>query len=222
MRALAGIRFAALAALLLALGLLAHRLTGGFEHATHESLRQAQAARGELRAAAVELLDTHGQALRPWAGAGALGPADPAAPTGVTIVDFIYTRCTTVCLSLGTTFQQLQGWMAEDPAAAAGVGLLSVSFDPVHDDGPALAHYARRHRADPALWQVARTATVAQTRALLQSLGVVVIPDGEGGYAHNAALHLVGRHGQLLAIYPLGEARQALQHATRVAREQRP
>ena len=211
-------RWGACAALLLAAGLSAHRLTGGFEHATHESLRQARAARGELRAAAVTLLDPHGSPLEPWSAAADRTGPGPA----VTIVDFVYTRCETECTSLGTTFQQLQRWIADGPGAADGMALLSVSFDPAHDDGPALARYAARHGADPALWRVARAGSEAQTRDLLRSLGVVVIPDGQGGYAHNAALHLVDRQGRLRALVPPGEAPQALALARRLAREARP
>ena len=37
---------------------------------------------------------------------------------GITLVDFIYTRCQTVCLSLGSSFQQLQSALQADSAAA--------------------------------------------------------------------------------------------------------
>ncbi len=63
-----------------------------------------------------------------------------------TIVDFVYTRCPTVCTTLGSSFQQLQQALAKDPAD--GVKLLSISFDPTHDDLPSLQHYAAQWRAD--------------------------------------------------------------------------
>lgn len=206
-------RLAALGALV-ALGALASQLTGGFEHWTHESLRRERAERGELKAPALVLQDQEGRALSPWSGRR----GEPR----VFIVDFIYTRCATVCLSLGTTFQQLQGRLSERAAEADGVGLLSVTFDPAHDERPDLARYALTHRANPTRWRVARAADEADTRQLLQALGVVVIPDGAGGYVHNAALHLLDHHGRLRALYPLGDVDAAVEHALRLAREDPP
>jgi protein SCO1/2 len=50
----------------------------------------------------------------------------------------------------------------------------------------------------------------AALRALLDTFGVVVIPDGMGGFVHNAAIHLVDEEGRLGAIYDLGEERAVL------------
>jgi protein SCO1 len=52
---------------------------------------------------------------------------------------------------------------------------------------------------------------------LLSSLGVVVIPDGLGGYAHNAGPHLIDRHGRLHAVHNAEDWLTALAHARRIA-----
>jgi protein SCO1/2 len=204
------------------LGILGHLLwtvTGGLEHWTFESLRRAQAERGELRAADIVLRSSAHQPFRPWG-----ADARPGAPD-VLIVDFIFTRCPTVCLSLGSTFQQLQTQLQAGDAHTAPedvqIGLLSISFDTAHDDADALASYARIHRAQPARWAVGVPMRADDTRALLRSLGVVVIADGWGGFTHNAGLHLIDRQGRLLAIHDREAWPHALAHARRVASEVR-
>ena len=114
------------------------RLTEGFETWTFEALRRSAAARGELSLPVTPLRDS----------AGAAAAMKPGA---VYLVDFIYTRCESVCQSLGAEFLQAQ--QALQPADA--VRLLSISIDPEHDGTPELAGYGLRHRADPARWTLA-------------------------------------------------------------------
>ncbi len=114
-------------------------------------------------------------------------------------VEFIYVNCPTVCVALGQAFQRLRDAL---PAERLGydVVLLSISFDPRRDRPQRLADYARRYAADGMAWRVARVADEAELALLLQTFGIVVIPDGFGGFEHNAALHLVDRDGRLVRI----------------------
>lgn len=213
--------WACAATLALLLYLLA-RATGGLEHWTFESLRRARAAEGRLQAPDVTLVDSQGQTLRPWRGSPAGGAQ--AARGKVLIVDFVFTRCATVCLSLGTAFQQMQAQLT-GPAQrsdAPGIELLSVSFDTAHDGPEALQAYALRHRADPARWAVAVPSSAAGNQALLRALGVVVIPDGAGGYTHNAGLHVIDVSGRLAGLYELDEWPRALDHARSLAASPAP
>ena len=134
----------------------------------------------------------------------------------VTIVEFFYTRCQTVCLSLGATFQQYQAALQADPRAA--VKLLSISFDP-RDDTADLRKYAARMHADPARWRFARAADPAQLHALLSAFEVTVVPAGHGDFEHNAALLVVDRHGRLVRIFDLAEQQLALDYARHLAAE---
>lgn len=117
-------------------------------------------------------------------------------------VEFIYTRCTTICTSLGMAFRQIRDRV---PAEALGrdIALLSISFDPERDDPPSLKGYGIAHGADGEHWRLARVRDAAQLRALLEAFGVVVIADRFGGFEHNAAIHLVGRDGRLVEISDL-------------------
>jgi protein SCO1 len=137
----------------------------------------------------------------------------------VTIVDFMYTRCISVCAALGAVFQQMQSAIRDGDAGAGNppLRLLSISFDPAHDDPAALRSYAAALRTDPRIWRFARVADVAQAQALLETYQVVVIPDGLGGYEHNAALLVVGPAGRLLRVFDDTEPEAALAFARSVA-----
>ncbi|WP_406625270.1 SCO family protein [Acidovorax sp. SDU_ACID1] len=139
---------------------------------------------------------------------------------GITIVDFVYTRCPTVCLALGSTFQQLQSALVAQEAEkgfAAPIHLLSISFDPEHDSPEVLSAYAGRFHADPDLWRFAVPVRKDELRPLLDRFGVVVIPDGMGGYEHNAALLVVDGSGRLVRIFDYTEMAAALVFARHLA-----
>jgi len=139
----------------------------------------------------------------------------------VTIVDFMYTRCVTVCAALGGAFQQMQSAIrdGESAPAAAPLRLLSISFDPAHDHTVVLQHYAAALRADPRIWRFARVADPADAQRLLNLYQVVVIPDGLGGYEHNAALLVVDPAGRLLRVFDYAELDTAMAFARWVADE---
>ncbi|PTT84233.1 SCO family protein, partial [Pelomonas sp. HMWF004] len=110
-------------------GLVAGRLTDGFERWTFEELRRASAARGELRFPSITLRDSRGDRWQPFNDATA----------SAYLVDFIYTRCPSVCQALGSEFHQAQEALRQAPRN--GVRLVSVSIDPLRDDTSALAEH---------------------------------------------------------------------------------
>ena len=117
----------------------------------------------------------------------------------VWIVDFVYTRCQTICTSLGSVYQQLQQQI-QQRGLQGKVGLLSVSFDPVNDDAQALRDYAARMRLDPQVWRIVTLAKVQDRRRLLDAFGIMVVPAPLGEFEHNAALHVVTHDGRLVSI----------------------
>lgn len=133
----------------------------------------------------------------------------------VTIVDFIYTRCITVCLTLGSAFQQMQAAIVQGGQApgAAPLRLLSISFDPAHDAPAVLGKYAASLQADPRVWRFVRAARAADAQPLLERYQVTVIPDGLGGYEHNAALLVVDTAGRLVRVFDYAELDAALAYA---------
>ena len=117
-------------------------------------------------------------------------------------VEFIYTRCETICRVMGILFKQIRDQI---PASMLGrsFSLLSVSFDPLHDDPPMLKAYGVEHGADGINWRIARVQDPAELSLLLKAFGVVVIDDGLGGFEHNAAIHLLDTDGRLRLISDL-------------------
>ncbi|UCV00104.1 SCO family protein [Acidovorax radicis] len=186
-------------------------LTHDFQIWTAEGARRLEVAQHPVPVPPVTV-DGPGMAAQPL-------PALLAQGGGVTLVDFIYTRCQTVCLSLGSSFQQLQAALLADRAAGAhaGVRLLSISFDDAHDTPAVLQAYARTLQADPLVWNWVRVPDVAQQQALLQRLGVVVVPDGRGDYEHNAAFLVLDAQGRLVRVFDLAEQQLALDFARHLA-----
>lgn len=193
-------------------GLVA-RLTRGFEFWTYEDLRRHAAAVGELRAPALRLLDEQGHPRTVFASAG------PGADTFY-LVDFIYTRCITVCQVLGGEYFRMQEALRE--GGPPSVRLLSISIDPAHDRPPELAAHGRLHRADPVLWTLGTPVDPRAGAAALRSLGVIAIPDGVGGFAHNGAIHLIDSRGRVHGIFDYEQWQRALAAAQRLAREPSP
>lgn len=190
---------------------LAH-WTVGFEVWTFEGRRQAQVQASELRARPVSLRGSDASVLRLWGDAN-------VAPAAY-LVDFIYTRCPSVCRVLGDEYQQMQRELATRQGAGPtrpDVRLVSISFDVDHDDPARLARYGAGLRVDPLYWTLAVPATHDDASALLRSLGVVVVPDGAGGFVHNGAIHLLDERGRLRGLYEFDQWPQALEAAQRLA-----
>ena len=130
------------------------------------------------------------------------------------LVEFIYTRCTTYCSAQGGQFARLQLALAE-PIASGKLALLSVSFDLAHDDAAALASYQRLHGDHGAGWIAARPVNATDLATLLRIFGVVTVPDGLGGFVHNAATAVVDPDGKLVAILDWDDADSAARFVSR-------
>jgi protein SCO1/2 len=127
----------------------------------------------------------------------------------IVLVDFIYTRCPTLCIALGTSFARMQDALRR--ARPNDVRLLSISFDPEHDTPEALRAYGEAYGADARLWSLARVRDDVELKRLLAVFGIVVIQDESGGFTHNAAIHLVDRSGRLARIYDQDDIEAALE-----------
>ena len=187
-------------------------LTHDFQVWTAEGARRLEVALAPIAAPAVKIDG-------PEAPAQTL-PQLLADGHSVTLVDFVYTRCQTVCLSLGSTFQQMQATLQAaslGDAAARRVKLLSISFDGQHDEPQVLQAYAARLGADPLRWRFVRVPDAKETRRLLADFQVVVVPDGLGDFEHNAALLVIDQHGRLVRIFDYAEQQLALDYARYLA-----
>ena len=199
---------------LLAFMLATFALTGRLEHWTFEDKRRDDAQQGHLVAPTIVVRTAQGSQQTLW--------SKTTDSHGVSLVNFIYTSCPTVCQALGAEYTQMQQALATQNATARSpIQLVSLSFD-IERDGPTqLAAYAELHRADLNAWTIAAPLTRADTRKLLRALGVVVIPDGMGGYVHNGAIHLLNASGTVLAIYDDADWKPALAMAQRLSQATR-
>lgn len=171
--------------------------TGGFTAFTAEAARRADVTRTPRTLPAVSLQDQDG------------APATLAALRGkAVLLDFIYTRCPSVCGVQGSDFQRAREEIRAEGLQDA-VALVSLSFDPGFDTPEELTAYAERFGGADPVWRFLRS-TPQETAGLLRSAGVVVIPDELGGYTHNAAIHVLDRAGRLVAILDADAWRQAL------------
>lgn len=194
----------------------AERLTHGFQVWTAEGARRLEVA---LRPVPVPPVQIEGpgvkrQPLPRWL----------ADSQSVSVVDFVYTRCQTVCLSLGTVFQQMQAQLQEagpGDSAATRVQLVSISFDPRDGTGD-LQAYAKRLRADPRWWRFVRVDGAPDRQRLLADFQVTVVPDGRGDFEHNAALLVLDGHGRLVRVFDIAQQQLALDYARHLAGEGAP
>ncbi len=130
----------------------------------------------------------------------------------VLVMDFIFTRCTTACMTMGYRFSQLQSILAS-AGHAEKVQLLSVSFDHDHDGPEQLSAYLRRFSPEPGSWSALRVTNRQTLDELLDSLEVIVLPEPDLGYVHNTAIYLVRKH-QIVGIYDVDDTDAMIRHIT--------
>ncbi len=128
---------------------------------------------------------------------------------GLVLMDFIYTRCPTVCLAMGAELRQWQSDLRKG-GAYEEVRLLSLSFDR-RDSALDLQQYLKRFAADPTMWAAARFTDQQVLAQLMDQLGVIAIPDPVVGFVHNAAIYLVDE-GRVVGIFDYDD-RSALRSA---------
>lgn len=177
--------------------------TEGFTVVTTEAARRGDIARQPRRLPPATLLSSK-------ATTSTLGEA-LASDGRVTIVNFIYTRCPSLCLTMGTEFQQLQDAIRRQDLEER-VRMLSLSFDAA-DTPPYLARYAKWMKADEAVWEFAAIPDGAERKRLLEVFGIVVVEAPMGQFEHNAAYHVVAPDGRLSRILDVGDAAEALDYA---------
>jgi Uncharacterized protein SCO1/SenC/PrrC, involved in biogenesis of respiratory and photosynthetic systems len=169
-------------------------VTHGFAAVTSDGVRRADLASTPRALPAIDLLDATGQPL---------SLQDYGRPgRQATFVTLVYVRCQSICLTSAAGQSWLQGEI-QARGLADRIRLLTLSFDPANDTPAVLAEHARRLSADPALWRFATVRDPADLKRMLAPFDIVVLPDGLGGYSHNAALFLVDEAGRLSRAYDI-------------------
>ncbi|HLR03604.1 MAG TPA: SCO family protein [Virgibacillus sp.] len=120
------------------------------------------------------------------------------------LVTFVYTNCTTVCPLLETNFSEVYD-LIPDKYIGTDLNFLTISFDPENDDPETLEKYRTYFDSDGETWRMARVNDEEELQELLDTLDIVVIPDGEGDFSHNVAFYLIDPSGYLQEIYDFQE-----------------
>jgi protein SCO1/2 len=144
----------------------------------------------------MHLVDERGA---PFTAASMLGHAS--------VVDFVFTRCTSSCPRLTARMAELQGRLEREKS---GVRLVSFSVDPDNDTPAVLAEYARKTNADLARWTFVTGPADDVIRAVVLGFKVSAakIAKGAGDYdvTHGDWFVLVDPAGDIRGYYPTGEA----------------
>lgn len=124
------------------------------------------------------------------------------------MLTFIYTSCTDVCLQLEMNLAEVYHQIPEE-YLGQDIIFLSISFDPTRDDPETLKKYRQYFNSDGETWRMARINDQTALDNLLKEFGVIVIPDANGNFAHNAAFYLVDPEGYLAGVMDYTETGEA-------------
>jgi protein SCO1/2 len=115
----------------------------------------------------------------------------------VVVVSFMYTRCAlpNYCFRLSNNLGRLQKRFANQ--LGQDLILLSITFDPVHDQPEQLTEYGKIWHADPKGWHLL-TGPVPDIQAVCRQFGMSFFPD-EGLMIHSLHTVVIDRQGNLSA-----------------------
>ena len=127
----------------------------------------------------------------------------------ILVTEFIYTRCKTLCLTLGDYFQQAQTHIKAQ-SLQNKIHLLSISFDVAADNPQRLKRYQSRMKMDNQIWSIATMVSNADLAMAKRQLGLVVLADSTNEFVHNSAFLVISPQGKLLGIYDDDDIQGAL------------
>lgn len=130
----------------------------------------------------------------------------------VLIAEFIYTKCKTLCVSLGNMFQQAQSEIIKN-SLDKQLGLVSISFDIANEDVHSLQSYRERMRADSGVWDLVKIHDLNVLEDVKSKLGLMVIENSQKDYVHNSAFIVISQQGDLIGIYDIAEISGAIELA---------
>jgi len=127
----------------------------------------------------------------------------------ITVLSFIYTRCGDICPFGTMLMRNLHEATAADAGLAAGLRLITMSFDPGHDTPEVMAGEARALRVDGgADWRFLTASNMSELGAILTAYDQRVIAkadpdDPRGPLAHQLRVYLIDRKLGIRNIYSL-------------------
>jgi protein SCO1/2 len=121
----------------------------------------------------------------------------------VTIVDFVFTRCDTLCPLLSARMNRIQEMTSD---VGQSIKLVSFTVDPEHDTPEVLAAYARSFGADPARWVFITGDSAAIRRTIEDGLMAGYTTDGiqkngAPNITHSGHFILLDKDAHIRGIY---------------------
>lgn len=144
-----------------------------------------------------------------------------------TIVNFVFTRCDTICPVISLKMEKLQERLSD--RRAEDIKLVSISVDPVHDRPDKLAAYATRFHARRDKWRFL-TGAPEKVRSLVEGpfmnsmLSEGLTPSGAPAISHNGYFVLVDADLVIRGIYDSSDIKkldELMRHARFLARTSR-
>jgi protein SCO1/2 len=141
-----------------------------------------------------------------------------------TIVNFVFTRCDTICPVISLKMERLQDRLSDRRAEA--IKLVSISVDPGHDTPARLAPYAERFHARPDKWRFL-TGEPERVRALVEGpfmnsmMSEGLTPSGAPAISHNGYFVLVDANLVIRGVYDSSDVQkldELMRHARFLAR----
>ncbi len=127
----------------------------------------------------------------------------------VSVVDFVFTHCPTICPTLSQRMSELAGRFADRKGELA---LVSFSVDPENDTPEVLRQYGARYGSDPAMWTWVTGPTGEVSDTVVHGFKLAMgepEPFGDGDryeIMHSAHFVLVDRRGAIRGYYSATDA----------------
>lgn len=182
--------------------------TDGFQAYTSESARTYQLMKSQPALPAITLEDSRGKTYT----------FDKLTNDKFVFITFMYTSCGSVCPKLEMNMAKVYEAIPKQYLGKEIV-FLSLSFDPENDDPDTLRKYGKLFGSDEETWRMARINDKTELDALLDRLGIVVIPDGYGNFQHNSAFYLIDKDGDLAEVMDFMKTTEAAERVNTLLAE---
>jgi protein SCO1/2 len=121
----------------------------------------------------------------------------------VTVVNFIFTRCDTICPVSTMKMERIQ---AKTEDAATMIKLVSFSVDPTYDTPPRLLEYATKYRYEPDRWRFVTGEhdamyDVVEHQFMTSMMRLPDKPNGVPDISHQGYFLLVDKNAHIRGIY---------------------
>ncbi|UBH13392.1 SCO family protein [Macrococcus armenti] len=115
------------------------------------------------------------------------------------LMTFIYTNCSTVCpmmeQNMKSVYKNIDMKKYKDD-----IVFVSLSFDRERDTVKVLDRYAGYFDADGETWRMVTPTSDKDLKKILDTYGVIVIPDGDNNFQHNTSFYLIKPDGKLHSV----------------------